>query len=203
MTERKKKRQEQAEAPDAEANDAAETAGAAEAPPAAETVEALHAERDGLLARLQRLSADYRNYQKRVQKDMEQAREYANEELMRSLLTVLDNMERALDTARENHGEEDPLYKGMQLVHQQALETLGRFGLAAIEARGQAFDPELHAAVLQEPSEEHPPLTILREVQKGYRLKGRTLRPSAVVVAAPPEQAAGPGERTGEADADV
>jgi molecular chaperone GrpE len=197
MTQRKKKRQEQAEAPDAEAADAAE------APGVAESVEALRAERDSLLARLQRLSADYRNYQKRVQKDVEQAREYANEELMRSLLTVLDNMERALYTARENHGEEDPLYKGMQLVHEQALATLGRFGLTVIEARGQTFDPELHAAVLQEPSEEHPPLTILREVQKGYRLKGRTLRPSAVVVATPPQPPAGPGEPTGEADADL
>ncbi len=168
-----------------------------ESPARADDVEALRAERDDLLARLQRVTADYLNYKKRVQRDIEQAREYANEELIRSLLGVLDSMERALEAARANHGEDSTLFQGMQLVHNQALETLAKFGVTVIEAEGRPFDPDLHAAMLQQPSERHPPMTVLQEVQKGYRYKGRTIRPSTVVVStAPDAQAAGGG--TGE-----
>jgi len=166
----------------------------AEAPPSGQEPRgpdepaALRAERDDLLARLQRVSADYLNYQKRVQKDIAHAREFANEDLIKAMLAVLDDMERAMAAARENHSEDDPLLKGMQLVHGKALETLGRFGLTVIEAEGQKFDPELHSAVLHQPSQEHEPMTVLQEVQKGYRLKGRTIRPSSVVVAKEPEE---------------
>jgi molecular chaperone GrpE len=139
-------------------------------------------ERDDLLARLQRVSADYLNYQKRAQRDVADAREYANEGLIKSLLPVVDDMERALDAARENHGEDDPLFTGMQLVHDKALEVLGTFGVTGIEAVGADFDPEKHAAMMQQPSDEHPPQTVLQELQRGYQLKGRTIRPSSVIV---------------------
>lgn len=161
----------------------------AQAPPAAERdVEALQADRDDLLDRLQRVSADYLNYQKRVQRDIQLAREFANDELIKSLLGVLDDMERALAAARQaGHDEDDPFLRGMQLVHDKAIETLGRFGLAVIKAEGKPFDPDLHAAMMQQPCEDRPPKTVLKEVVRGYRLKGRTLRPSGVVVSAPPE----------------
>jgi molecular chaperone GrpE len=146
----------------------------------------LQAERDDLLGRLQRIAADYQNYQKRMQRDIAQAREFANEELIKSLLGVLDDMERALEAARTNHDEDDPLLKGMQMVHDKALETLKQFGLQPIEAQGQPFDPDQHSAMMQEPSPDAPPQTVLRELAKGYRLKGRTIRPSAVVVSQPP-----------------
>ena len=149
--------------------------------------ETLQLERDDLLARLQRLSADYLNYQKRVQRDIAEAREFANEELIKSLLGVLDDMERALDAARANHAEDDPLLEGMQLVHDKAFETLGKFGLSAIEAAGRPFDPEKHSAMMQQASDEHPPQTVLQELQKGYLLKGRTIRPARVVVSVLPE----------------
>ena len=144
-------------------------------------------ERDDLLSRLQRVSADYVNYQKRAQRDVSEAREYANEALIKSLLPVLDDMERALDAARENHGEDDPLFQGMQLVHDKALDVLGTFGVTAIEAVGADFDPEKHAAVMQQPSDEHPPQTVLGELQRGYELKGRTIRPSSVIVSREPD----------------
>jgi len=96
-------------------------------------------------------------------------------------------MERALKAARENHDADDPLLKGMQLVHDKAMETLGKFGLDAIEAEGKNFDPDRHSAIMQEPSADHPPMTVLRELQKGYTLKGRTIRPSAVVVSKAPD----------------
>ena len=163
--------------------------------PARDEPAALRAERDDLLGRLQRVSADYLNYQKRVQRDISHGREFANEDLMKALLGVLDDMERALKAARADHSADDALLKGMQLVHDKAVETLGKFGLAAIEAVGLPFDPELHAAMMQEPSAEHPPRTVLKELQKGYQLKGRTLRPSAVVVSADPsDEATSPGD---------
>jgi molecular chaperone GrpE len=180
MSRKKKEQHEEAQA--------AAAAEAGEQPKLPTESESLRAERDDLLARLQRVSADYINYQKRVQKDIAQAREFANEELLRALLPVLDDMQRALATARENHDENDPLLQGMQLVHDMMLETLGRFGLSVIDAEGRKFDPDLHSAMLQQPSDQHPPMTILQEVRKGYQLKGRTIRPSAVIVAGEPDK---------------
>ena len=147
------------------------------------------AERDDLLARLQRVSADFLNYQKRVQRDISEARQFANAELIRELLGVLDDMERALEAARANHSEDDPLLSGMQLVYGKALEVLGRFGVQRIQAEGQPFDPTRHEAMMQQPSAEHETPTVLGELQRGYELKGRVLRPARVIVSAP---AAGP-----------
>ena len=147
----------------------------------------LHTERDDLMARLQRVSADYQNYQKRIQRDIEQARQFANEDLIKSLLAVIDDMERALLAARENHSPDDPLLQGMELVHNKLIETLGRFGLQAVEAMGKQFDPSEHLAMVQEESDEHPPMTVLKELQIGYKLRGRTIRPSAVVVSKEPK----------------
>jgi molecular chaperone GrpE len=152
-----------------------------------EQYEALKAERDDLMGRLQRVSADYINYQKRAARDLEQAREFANEEIIKSLLHVLDDMERAMEHARASHDVKDPLMVGMELVHKNALATLTRFGLTPIEATGKPFDPECHAALMQEPSAEHQARTVLRELQRGYQLKGRTIRPSQVVVSKEPE----------------
>ena len=153
-------------------------------------------ERDDLMERLQRVSADYLNYQKRSQRDVAQAREFANEQLIKSLLPVLDDMERALSAAQANHPEGDPMLSGMQLVHDKTLETLGRFGLEAIEAVGKEFDPDRHSAMMQQPSDDHPPQTVLQELQKGYALKNRTIRPSAVVVSeVPPDEAEASAER--------
>lgn len=197
---RDKKKQEprrEAEAELAEPQAAAPAEGEQDqAAPAAEgPVAALTKERDDLLARLQRVSADYLNYQKRVQRDGEAARQFANKELMTSLLGVLDDMERALAAARESHDDDDPFLTGMQLVHDKAIETLGKFGLTVIHAEGKPFDPELHSAMMQQPSEDLPPQTVLTEVVRGYQLNGRTLRPAGVVVSVAPqgEQAEGPG----------
>ena len=148
---------------------------------------ALRQERDDLMGRLQRVSADYLNYQKRVQKDIEEARTFANTDLIKDLLGILDDMERALEAALVNHGEDDPLFKGMQLVHDKALATLGKFGLEVIDAKNKPFDPELHSALTRMASDEVEPNTILQELVKGYTLKGRTIRPTSVVVASEPE----------------
>ena len=171
----RKKHRPTAEAPDPPDADPAQ----AEAP---SDLGALQSERDDLLARLQRVSADYLNYQKRIQKDNAQARLYANEALIKALLVVLDDMDRALETAAAHAADGDTLLEGMQLVRDKAMGTLAQFGLAPIEAVGQPFDPEHHSAVAQENTDAQPPDTVIRELQKGYTLKGRTIRPSMVVV---------------------
>ncbi|MCK5114234.1 MAG: nucleotide exchange factor GrpE [Phycisphaerae bacterium] len=129
-----------------------------------------------------RLMADYQNYQKRAAKEVVSAREYANESIMKELLGVLDDMERGLEVAAENHDADDPLLVGMQLVHDKLLDSLKKFGLELIAAEGLVFDPEKHSAMMQEPTDEVPPMTVLKQLQKGYELKGRTLRPAAVIV---------------------
>ena len=172
------------------AADEAEMDASCEKPEAAPEMDP-QAERDELQDKLLRALADHENYKKRAQKEAAQAREFANESIVKELLAVLDDMERALDAARENHGEDDPFFTGMQMVHDKALEVLGRFGLTRIEAEGQPFDPERHAAMMQEESDDVEPMTVLREVQRGYQFKGRTIRPSGVIVAKAPAEAAG------------
>ena len=159
-------------------------AGEQEAP-----AENLATERDDLLERLQRVSADYLNYQKRVGRDLDEARQFANADLIRDLLAVLDDMERALDAGRENHPPDDPLLTGMQLVYDKALEVLSRHGVTPIEAVGEPFDPNRHEAMMQQPSDECDGPTVLQDLQRGYELRGRLIRPSRVIVAMPAAEA--------------
>ena len=149
----------------------------------------LERDRNDLLSRLQRLSADYLNYQKRVQRDIDSAREFANEQLIKELLPVLDDMERALEAGRANHAADDPVLAGMQLMHDKALATLGRYGLKGIEAKGKPFDPAVHQAIMMQPTADLPPQTVLAEALRGYQLRGRTIRPAGVVVAVAPQNA--------------
>lgn len=154
------------------------------APPTeADTVEA---ERDDLLDRLQRVSADYLNYQKRAGKELAEARQFANAELIKDLLAVLDDMERALDHAAT---DDNPLSEGMRLVRDKALAVLNRYGLKPIAAVGEHFDPQRHEAMMAQPAEDYDTPTVLRELQRGYEFKGRVLRPARVVVSAPPADA--------------
>ena len=171
-----------AQAPDREPVEAGDSGTAEDA------LTALERDRNDLLSRLQRLSADYLNYQKRVQRDIESAREFANEQLIKELLPVLDDMDRALEAGRANHAADDPVLAGMQLMHDKALETLGRYGLKAVEAKGKPFNPEVHQAIMMQPTAEQPPQTILAEALRGYELRGRTIRPAGVVVAVAPEE---------------
>jgi molecular chaperone GrpE len=154
----------------------------------ADPIQAIQKERDDLLARLQRVSADYANYQKRAQRELTQAREFANESLIKALLVVLDDVDRALQAGRTNHAPDDPLLAGMQLVRDKALQVLGGFGLVPVEAEGQPFDPEIHQAVVRQETDKFPPHTVLLQLQRGYQLKGRTIRPASVAVAAAPSE---------------
>jgi molecular chaperone GrpE len=153
----------------------------------ADALLAVTKERDDLLARLQRLSAEFLNYQKRAQRDIELARDYANEDLIKSMVGVLDDWERALDVARGSHAADDPLLTGMELVHDKVMASLSRFGLTVVPSEGKPFDPSQHSALMQQPSDKVPPGTVLAELVKGYRLKDRTIRPAGVVISIAPQ----------------
>jgi len=154
------------------------------------------AERDEYLDLLQRVRADYANYQKRVQKEREVERLYASMPLVADLLNVVDNFERAIEAA-ESEEASPGLLEGIRMIHQQLLDTLARHGVKPIEAQGRPFDPDVHEAMMKEQTDEVPPGTVIRVLQKGYKLHDRVVRPAKVVVAeatesSEPEQAQEP-----------
>jgi molecular chaperone GrpE len=149
-----------------------------------ETLAALEAERDEHLNDLKRVAAEFETYRTRVLRDQESLVARAHERLVKELLPVLDDLERAL-AAAEKH-EEVRLEEGVRLVHRELAAALEREGLAEIETNGQ-FDPHIHEALLSQPSEAEEG-SVLEVVQKGYRLGDRVLRPARVVVAAAPPQ---------------
>jgi molecular chaperone GrpE len=153
-----------------------------------EQVAALEAERDEHLNDLKRVAAEFENYRKRVLRDQESLVARAHERLVKELLPVLDDLERALAAAEEH--EEAKLEEGVRLVHRELAAALEREGLAEIETNG-VFDPHVHEALLSQPSSDQAEGTVLEVVQKGYRLGDRVLRPARVVVAAPREDDGG------------
>jgi molecular chaperone GrpE len=138
------------------------------------------ASRDEYLDHLQRLKAEFDNFRRRALRDQEALVARAHERLVKELLPVLDDLERALDAA-EVHDEAN-VVEGVELVQRALLALLQREGLAEIETDG-AFDPHVHEALLAQPGEGAEPGSVLQVVQKGYRLGDRVLRPARVVVA--------------------
>jgi molecular chaperone GrpE len=143
--------------------------------------EALRNENEELIDTLQRLQAEFENYRKRAQRDQDNLVARAHERLVKELLPVLDDLERALEAAEQH--EEAKLEEGVRLVHRSLAGALEREGLAEIETNGK-FDPHVHEALLTQPSEAEEG-SVLEVLQKGYRLGDRVLRPSRVVVAGP------------------
>ena len=131
--------------------------------------------------RVLRTAADAENFKKRLQREKEEQTRYANESLMRELLPVIDNLERALEHS-EAGADQGGLLEGLNMTLKGLLDTLTRFGCTPVEAAGKPFDPNFHEAVSQEESADHEPNTVLRELQKGYILKERLLRPAMVLV---------------------
>jgi molecular chaperone GrpE len=167
-------------------NEETEAVGEAQAPaeeaPAAgeleERIAALEAERDEYLDKLRRVAADFDNYRKRAARDRENLVARAHERLMKALLPVVDDIERALVAAAEH--EEAKLEEGVRLVARELDEALRREGLQEIETDGR-FDPHVHEALLSQPSEAEEG-AVIEVLQKGYRLGDRVLRPARVVI---------------------
>jgi len=131
--------------------------------------------------RLLYLTAEFDNYKKRTAREMKDFRKFANESLVKDLLPVVDNLERALDSS-DGKGKDGSIATGIELTLREILKILDRFGVKPIEALGKNFDPCFHQAVLQEESSDHAENTVLKEFQKGYMLHDRLIRPSMVVV---------------------
>ena len=128
-----------------------------------------------------RLRADYDNTLRRQKLDREAAEKFRAQSLLTDLLPVLDNLERALQVQVSSE-DATSLYKGVEMVYRQFLDAANREGLEVIATEGQAFDPNVHQAVMQEQDAEKESGVVLRELQKGYKLKDRVLRPAMVSV---------------------
>jgi molecular chaperone GrpE len=150
-------------------------------------LEALRNENEELIDTLQRLQADFDNYRKRAARDQESLVARAGERIVKELIPVLDDLERALEAA-ESH-EEAQLEDGVKLVHRQLEQLLTKEGLALVETDGR-FDPHVHEALLTQPSDADEG-SVIEVLQKGYRLGDRVLRPARVVVAGPREESRG------------
>jgi molecular chaperone GrpE len=140
----------------------------------------LEREREEYVALAQRTQADFENYRKRAAKEAALAGERAKGNLVRELLPVVDNLERALQSAEES---EQHLAEGVRLVHSELVSVLQRNGVEPFDPSGEPFDPELHEALSTRDADGADPGVILDVVEKGYRLNGTVLRPARVVVA--------------------
>ena len=178
-------------------SDAGDDAAAPETPQ--DTVEESRREVQDLKDRLQRVAADFSNYQKRMQRRLEDEKREAVRDFLRDLLPVIDNFERALASADEG-GDPEAFRQGVRMVHDQLLAALAQHGVEPIDAAGRRFDPEHHEAVAHLPSEEHPSGHVIDEVQRGYRHGDRTLRPSRVAVSRGPAEGEGAEPERAESD---
>jgi molecular chaperone GrpE len=142
----------------------------------AEELEATRRERDEYLDALRRLKAEFENSRKRQERERARVLETASERLVAELLPVLDNLDRALEA-------EGDIHEGVQAIRDQLLTALGKEGLLPVASDGQPFDPNVHEAVMSQPSDEYEEGTILQTFQRGYLLNGKPVRPAKVVVA--------------------
>lgn len=149
----------------------------------ASELDSIRAERDDLRDKLLRAQAECANISKRMSQQHQQSLQLAGVHLMRSMLPVLDNLDRTID-AVANHDADDPLAVGVKLVRQEFIKAMQDSGVAPIEAVGKPFDPMMHEAMMQDFQSNAAPGTVTQEMQRGYRMHDRVLRPAKVAVAA-------------------
>jgi molecular chaperone GrpE len=155
--------------------------------------------------RLLRLQADFENFRKRAAREREESVRFGAQNLVKDLLSVVDNLDRAIAHARQSDGADlEGLLQGVELVHRELLGAFEKHHVKSIEAQGEAFDPAVHEAIAQTPDASVEPNTVIDVLQKGYQLRERLIRPARVVVAKAPEATetkdsseSGPGESTG------
>lgn len=142
-----------------------------------EIEEQLASEKDRLL----RLSAEFENYRKRKQRELDEFKKFANETVFRQFLTIVDNLERAISST-EKKSEEKGLMGGVKLTYKEIVKLFETFNVKPVEAENKPFDPNFHQAVTQEENDDLPENTVTQVLQKGYLLQDRLLRPAMVVV---------------------
>jgi molecular chaperone GrpE len=151
---------------------------------ASEQIALLKQERDELKDQAQRAWAEFANYQKRAKQQADADRVYAVGSLAKDLLDPLDNLDRAIDALRAKGAE--GITAGLDMVQKQLHEIMARHGVEPIVAQGHPFDPNLHEAILQQPSQDYPEGTVVAEMSRGYTIRDRVLRPSKVAVSVKP-----------------
>jgi len=163
-------------------------------------IDDLQKEKDEVFAKLQRVSADYDNLQKRTAKQIAESISYEKEKIIKTILPALDNFEHTLQRAHSAENV-DALLKGIQIIYDQMLNILMSHNVEQIKALGEVFNPVLHEAIMQKTEPEQKENTVIEEFQKGYKLNGRVIRPSKVIVnkltqEQPAKQEAEPPEQT-------
>ena len=144
-------------------------------------IETLQQEKDELFGKLQRVSADYANFQKRAPKQIADTIAYEKESIIKSLLPALDNLDHTIQNSAATENTE-VLLKGIRIIYDQLLDILKSHGVVQMKTLGEIFNPALHEAMMRKTEPEKEDNTILEEFQKGYMLNGRAIRPSKVVV---------------------
>ncbi len=142
-----------------------------------ELKEQISSEKDRVL----RLSAEFENFQKRKQRELDEFKKFANETIFKQLLPVVDNLERAIDSTKVN-SDQKALLKGVELTHKEIVKLLETFSVKPVEAEDKIFDPNFHQAVTQEESDQVPANSVTKVLQKGYLLHDRLIRPAMVIV---------------------
>ena len=157
----------------------------------AAALEKLQRERNDLYDRLLRKQAEFENYKKRAERERSEYVQFASADLIRELLNALDSFELAIRNAAADPSASKGMLQGFNLIYKQIQDTLGRFGLKAMEAMGQNFDPNLHQAVSTATTDEVDENTVVDEFRRGYMLNGRLLRPASVIVSVKTSQGSG------------
>ncbi|VEN72976.1 Protein GrpE [Candidatus Desulfarcum epimagneticum] len=132
--------------------------------------------------RLQRLSAEFQNYKKRAAREMSDFKKFANEVLLKELLTVADNLERAVESIRDENGPDSPALEGVTLTLDALKKIFKDFHVVEVKSLDEPFDPAFHEAMMRELNNDCPENTVIKEMQKGYMIHDRLLRPALVVV---------------------
>jgi len=176
--------QDQAFADEGATAEGVRTEGSDAAGQAVDTAEDLRRKIDALDDQLLRTKAEHQNVLRRAGLERTEAVRFANADIMRAIIPVLDDLDRAIEAAssKDKASADRALLDGVKLVRENLLKALREQGLEIIESTGRPFDPHVHEAMMQQPSDEHPAGNVAAELAKGYRLRERTLRPAKVVV---------------------
>ena len=167
-----------------------------------DTIKDLQKEKDELFGKLQRVSADYINFQKRAAKQTADTIAYEKEKIIKTLLPALDNFEHTLQNTHSAENT-DVLVKGIRIIYDQMLDILKTHGVEHIKALGEKFDPALHEVIMQKAEPEKEENIVLEEFQKGYKLNGRVIRPSRVIINKLPSEQKAPDEQIEQEQTDV
>ncbi len=151
-------------------------------------IERIKAEAEAARDRLLRAAAEYENFKKRAEREKEEAMKFIAESIVLDIIPIIDNLDRAIKSAKSDERKNfDALLQGIEMIQKQMLSVLEKYGVGIIESEGQPFDPRIHEAILQVPSEEHPENTVVQEFERGYTLHDKVIRPAKVIVSKLPE----------------